>query len=519
MPKFRKTIAALLAGCMVLALAACGGSSDTPAGTDTTGEETAKKEVVIVQGTNISSLDMHKATGTTTASICFNMYDSLTRADANGVVQPLLAKSWENIDDLTWQFKLEEGVKFHNGEAFNADTVKFNVERILDAEFGSPLRGDFSRIDHVDVIDDYTVNIVTTDPFPSLPLRMTYLAMEPAGYIQEVGNEGFALSPVGTGPYKFVEMVDGSHVILEKNDEYWKGAPSVEKLTFKVVAEESTRMLALENGEADIAIALPPSQVARLQDKDGVTAISAPANRIIYMAFNQITPESDNPLQDVRVRQAINYGVDQEEIIATVLEGIASTVSTPSLPQWKGYDATIEAYPHDVEKAKALLADAGYADGLSFDLSVVPGAQPAFKEVAEAVSAQLAEIGIEVNVITAESLAQRELLAAKTIQPLHISGLGGPYAENSQTLRIMLCSGERFSVNNDAEFDALFKKASSIMDEEEANKVWSEVQQMIKDRAYLVPLYQLHSIYGVSERLDWTPRLDEIVLGVEMVIK
>ena len=520
----RKTMAIIAVLGMIALLAGCN-SNDSNTSLDLVdpaetiyNETNENKEVIIYQGTNISSLDMHKATGTTTASVCFNMYDSLTRADANGVVQPLLAKSWENIDDYTWQFKLEEDIKFHNGEEFNAETVKFNVERILNPEFNSILRGDFSRIDRIDVVDEYTVNIVTKDIFPSLPLRITYLAMEPAKYIQDVGDEQFALKPIGTGPYKFVEMVSGSHVILERNDEYWNSKPVIERLTFKIVPEESTRMLALETGEADIVIGIPPSQVARINSKDEVTAIYKEANRIIYLGLNQI-PE-DSPMKDINVRQALNYGINREEIISVILEGIGGTpVATLSLPQWTGYDSSIEPYPYDPDKAKSLLSDAGYANGLELSLSVVPGAFPANKEIAEAIAGQLSKIGVNCTVVTNEALAQRELIASKKIDLLHLSGLGGPYAENSQTLRILLCSGERFSVTDSPEFDAKFAAASSIMDPKEASTAWSEIQQITKEQALAVPLYQLNSIYGINKRIDWVPRLDEIVLGIEMGLK
>lgn len=514
--KLKKLLIVLLAGVMILNFAACGNTSGQSSGSGaqsgggSSGSDTGSPEsITIAVSDDITTLDPQNASGTVTATVFYNMFDALTRTNAEGQVECLLAESYENLDDTTWQFKLRQGVTFTNGEPFNADTVKFSVERILSDDYASSLIGDFAEIDSVEVVDEYTVNIITKDPFPSLPLRISYLAMVPAEYITENGDDYFAANPVGTGAYKLVSYEEGSQLVLEANEDYFLGAPEIKNVTFKIIKEESTRVMAVQSNEVDVAMSIPVSQVDTINATDGYSIVAGPADRTMFLGMNTIGNEA---LSKLEVRQAICYAIDMDTIIDTVLGGYAGKTAALSLPEWEGYDDSIEPYGYDPEQAKQLLADAGYGDGLDLELAVVDGEYPNFSEIAEAIAGQLQEVGINAVVSYYEKSVLRGAVKDHTIPGLYMMGLGGPYAENSQTLRIICGSGERYSTWDNEEFDTLMAQASSDFNAETRNETWSQIQQLIKDEAPVCSLYQLYGIYAVSDALSWTPRLDEVIL-------
>lgn len=473
--------------------------------------------LIIAQGEGVSTLDAHQAIGTYTASVVFHIYDSLTRADATGEVKPLLAESYSLLDDTTWQFKLHKGVEFHNGEPFNAEVVKFNVERIQNPEFRSRLAGDFAIIERVDVVDDYTVNIITKEPYPSLPLRITYLGMIPPRYVNEVGDKTLMVQPIGTGPYKFVEWAHGERVVLEANEKYFLGAPEIKQVEFHIIPEDNTRLIALETGKVDIITSIPPSEVSRMKDKEGLKIVSAPVSRVIYIGLDTL---KGGPLADKQVRQALNYAVDMQEIIDKILLGQGRRLATVFLPNWSGFASDIEPYPYDPKKAKELLTSAGYPDGFNVTLSVVPGKYPAIKEVAEAISGQLSKVGIQAEVKPLESALARELVIEHKMDPLYVLGLGGPYAEASQTVRIIICTGARYSNYSCPEIDNLIQEASTCMDVERATSIWRDVQLKIKEDAPVIFGYQQYNICGIGNRVkEWKPRFDQITLATEVTLK
>lgn len=502
----KRRVLILLIIVIVSLLTGCGNSSST----------TLKKDTVsIALSADVSTLDMHKALGTQTATVCFNIFDSLTRSDADGKVYGLLAESYKPIDDYTWEFKLHKNVTFTNGEPFNAKVVKYNIERMLDKNYGSMLRGDFSDIVDVVVIDDYTINIKTKTPFPGLPLRLTYLGMVPPEYVQKVGDKEFAEKPVGTGPYK-LQSRDGTKIVLVANEHYFKGIPEIKTVVFKIIPEESTRVMALQSGEIDIAMAIPSSQTDILNKSQNTAVVSGPANRTMYLGMNTINNEA---LKNIKVRQAINYAIDKDLIIQTVLGGFGGKVNALSLPQWDGFDASIQGYGYNKEKAKQLLAEAGYGNGLSLEIGVTPGEYPSFKEVADAIASMLSDVGINATVKTYEKGILRNELKNHTLQGLYLMGFGGPYGENNQTLRIICGSNERYSSYNNPEFDKLRMAAGSAMEKAASDKLWSQVQQLIVDDAPVVSLYQLYGIYGMNKQLKWRPRLDEVILASELSYK
>ena len=246
----------------------------------------AKDDIVI--GRAVSTQAMDPGFLREAATIVDNIFDTLVLRDKEMKLVPGLAVSWKALDDVTWQFKLREGVKFHNGEPFNAQAVKFTIDRVLDPKAKAPTISYIRTIDHVTVVDDYTVNVVTKKPDPLVPTRMsrypTYIV--PPAYIAKVGKDAFAQKPVGTGPYKFGEWVRDDHITLLANQEYWRGAPVVKKVTWRPIPESASRVAALMAGEVDIIDTLPVDQI-KILEKNPQTKVEQVKNGglIVYIGI------------------------------------------------------------------------------------------------------------------------------------------------------------------------------------------------------------------------------------------
>lgn len=355
-----------------------------------------KDTLVIAQGVDPTSLDPMNHFDAPSFNVCLNIYDTLLQRDANIKIEPLLAESYKLIDDLTWEFKLRKGVKFHNGEDFNAAAVKFNLERLADPKNKLSQKVLIGVLDRVDIINDYTVRLITKKPYPTLDARLClYGGMIAPKYLQEKGPEYLATHPVGTGPYKFVKWVKDDELVLEAFDNYWRGIPKIKRVVFKPIPEATTRVASLQTREADIIVNVPP-HLTKLVDWKGRSFVSkVPSVRVIYMGFDTLKP---GPVADKRVRQAIAHAVNMDAIIKEVLGGNGIRLGTLLTKDHFGYDPTIKPYPYDPEKVKKLLAEAGYANGFDFVLNSPADRYLKDKEVAEAVVGYLRKVGINASV-------------------------------------------------------------------------------------------------------------------------
>jgi peptide/nickel transport system substrate-binding protein len=315
-------------------------------------------------------MDPRDATSTVTAGVLAHMFNKLVRSDENMQIEPDLAESYEQIDDLTWRFHLRKDVIFHDGSKFTAKDVEYTLATIKDPEKKYKLATDFSFMT-ASVVDDYTVDISTAEPYPGLLLRLNYVMIIPMDYVEKVGNEEFAKNPVGSGPYKFVERIKDEKAVLEVYDGYFRGKSAISKITYRIMPESAARIAALEAGDVDFCSAIPASEAKRLSAKNDLAVVGNPTSRVTFVCFNSLV---EGPLQNVKVRQALNYAVDKKTLIDGVLDGLATQVSSLSCPEYVGYDASIAPYGYDVEKAKGLLAEAGYADGFTLQASYTASA-------------------------------------------------------------------------------------------------------------------------------------------------
>lgn len=492
------TVAALLAA---LAVAGCGGSGVSKG---------PRQEIVIAQGTDPQTLDPHLTTVQQALNISGAICEPLAYLNyKTGEIEPLLAESWKAITDTTWQVKLREGVKFTNGEELTADAVKFSLERIANPEFKSPATIYTRPIKSVDVVDRYTVNITTKDPLGVMPLYMTRVYIVPPKYIQEKGDENFSKAPVGTGPFKLVEWQKDEKVVLEANPDYWGGKPTLARVTFRAIPETSTRMAALKAGEADIVTQVSTDEAESLSKDENIKILPVPGLRVMFVQFNLT---QDNALKDRRVRQALNYAVDKDAIVNDILRGYARKCEgQPLTKEYFGFNEEIKAYPYDPEKAKSLLAEAGYGpdNPLALTLYAPQGRYNQDKEVAQVIAGQLQAAGVKVDLQVLDWGLFLNRLVAKDFNPMAFWG-AATEPDADLWLSGMVYSGAAYSMYSNPAVDELILKGSKTVDQAERAKIYGEVMRILHDDAPYIYLYQQVDIYGVNKRVEgWSPRPDE----------
>ncbi|WP_027133719.1 ABC transporter substrate-binding protein [Geminicoccus roseus] len=373
------------------------------------GAQIPNEVLVVGQIAEPASLDPAVSTATNDFRILINLYEGLVRYKPGTLeVEPALAESWTISEDgLTYEFKLRQGVTFHDGTPFDAEAVKFNFERMLDenhpaADTGPfPLSFFFSAIDKVEAVDPQTVRITLTEPFAPFLSNLAY----PTGLMvspEAVTGQGkeFGRNPVGTGPFRFVEWQGNRQVTIERNPDYWGDPAKLEAVVFRPITDPNTRAAEMLSGGIDVMVEVPPDALTQFQGADEFEVYEQAGPHLWFLILNT----REGPLADKRVRQAVNYAIDKQAIANDILQGTAEPAKGPIAPAFEwAYDASIEGYPHDPEKARALLKEAG-AEGAELTFYVAEGGSGMLDPVAmgTAIQADLAEVGLEAKIETYE---------------------------------------------------------------------------------------------------------------------
>jgi peptide/nickel transport system substrate-binding protein len=506
---------------MIFIMALVTACSPETAGTDKSsgkgndgGKDSKKNGIVIGLESDAATLLANTDVNYITDVQIRNIYDSLIdRDEQTGEFVPVLAKEWKNIDELTWELTLKEGVKFHNGAPFNAEAVKFNIDYILDEKNKSFYLSRWANVKEVKVIDEYKVQIITAEPFPTMIARIAddLLIMEP-GHVKEAGLEEAAKSPVGTGPYKFKEWVRDDHLNLVANEEYWNGKPSIKNVTFRYIPEFSSRLSAFLSGEIDLFKNIPVDSVEKVKSDSASKVESTGSARINYVALNTFYK---GPLQDKKVRQAINYAVNVDELLEGVLNGNGTKITGPLSKLNADYVETKE-YSHDVEKAKSLLKEAGYKpEELELTMDTPNGRYPMDSQVAQGIAAQLGKIGIKVKVQVNEWGNHLTKIQKREMKDMFILGWG-PAFDAQSTIENLFTKDAPYSSFYDANVEKTIKAALPIFAQEDRKKAFGDIQQLLVDEAAWVPLWQQADLYAVRKDLNFKPRVDEKLSAIEM---
>lgn len=495
----------------VLLLAGCTTASKS-SNSETTTTAKEDKTLTISLGPDLLTWDIHNHTTTSTEAIHVNVFDYLLMRDKEGTIQPHLAKEWKQIDDTTFEFKLNEGVKFHNGEDLTSEDVKFTLERVANDD---TLRSysDYKTIKEVKIIDDYTFQIITFDPDPMLLSRISRQAsgILPKDYIEENGWENFGKNPIGSGPLKFVEWKRDNQVVLEPNADYFgKKVTNFDKVIFRAIPEDSTRVAELLSGNIDIIANVPPSDWQRVEGSDNSIIVNGPSNRN-YMLF--LRTQEGWATSDPRVREAIDYAINDQAIVDNLLNG----GGTPSLsrvnPGDLGADETLYGkYNYDVEKAKQLLADAGYKDGLKIELAGPTGRYIQDREIMQLIAGMLGEVGIQTDMNLMKWEPFVDLRDQQKFKDGYLIALGSSFFDAGQSLNYY-GTKRASSINgySNAEIDQLLSDADKSMDENVRIENYKRVQQIANDEKPIIPLFQIDQYFGVSKKVNYETRMDELI--------
>ncbi|MEC5188103.1 peptide/nickel transport system substrate-binding protein [Geobacillus thermodenitrificans] len=379
------------------ALAGCGGkSASNHASSGSQGKGNVAQELTYATTSDVVGLSPTLTNDSVSSKVIDQVYETLFVRDPKTMeIKPHLAESYENPNDKTWVIKLKQGIKFHDGTDFNAEAVKYTFDKLRDPKTAAPRASLLEPVESVEVKDDYTVVITTKYPYGPM---LSALAHSNAAIISPTADQKQDLMkyPVGTGPFKFVEWVPGDHVTLEKNDDYWQGAPKLEKVTFKVVPEVTTAISMLQTGDVQFIDNIPAEQLSRIEAMKNVQFIKKEGTPVYYLGFNM----KKKPMNELAFRQAVSYAINKDEYIQQ-LKGLGVKSNSVIGPKVFGYDESSEnvAYIYDPQKAKQLIEEQGYK-GTTVKMLVANTA--AHRKMAEIVQAQLEEVGIHTEIESME---------------------------------------------------------------------------------------------------------------------
>jgi peptide/nickel transport system substrate-binding protein len=452
--------------------------------------------LIYATGTDATTLDPQFVTDVPTSRVVMWVHQTLVYPDLKGNMQPVLAESWTVSDDkLTWTFKLRKGVKFQDGTPFNAEAVKFTFDRINDPQIASPRKSSAVVVKEVQVIDDYTVRFVTKEPFaPFLAQLSAYnLAILSPTQAKKLGKK-YGEQPAGTGPFKLEKWVPGEKMVFVRNENYWGDKPYLERIEVRVVPEDSARVMMLLSGDVDVIASVPPVMLDRLNQSKDVNILKQTGFRTIYIGMNNKVKPFDNPA----VRKALTHAINPEAIVKGVLAGVGTLGGAFESPVIAGADKNLPLYEYNPAQAKKLLAEAGYPDGFETELYTPTGRYLMDRQVAEAVQAQLKEVGVKAKIQTPDWGTLISLLNKYDQVPMFLMGKGSPTGDLDFTLALTTqCGGKmnHFSYCNQ-EVDKLIKLQRGTVNVEERYKVLDQIQEIFYDEAPSVTLYYEDQIFG-----------------------
>lgn len=447
-------------------------------------------EPTTLDSQQISDYNSHRA--------AYGIYDMLLRFEDEGTnVEPGLAERWEISDDgLEYTLYLRQGVKFHDGTDFNADAVKFNIDRQIDVDHPFHNTGQFAyaeftwgMVDRVEVVDPYTVKFVLKDKFAPF---LNHLAMHPAAMASPAAVErygmDFSINPVGTGPFKFVRWTPGVEVVLEKNPDYWRGAPLLDQIIYRPIIEDQSRLTELESGGVNFMVNVPPDDLARIKGESQYTVVEQPGMHTWWVAFNHTKEPFNNKL----VRQAMNYAINKQAIVDNILKGTGKLAVNPLPPVVWSYTDDIQTYEYNPEKAKELLAEAGYPDGFTCDFWLPESGSGMQQPVVmgTAMQADLKAVGIDCTIQTFEWGTYLEKVIVPPDQAefdlMEMSWIGDN-GDPDNFLYILL-SGEQFPPNGynmgfykNEEVDKLLAEARVTLDKAKRTELYVQAQKLIAE--------------------------------------
>jgi len=438
----------------------------------------------------------------------YALHDALMKPLPGNDMAPCLAESWrESPDGLTYDFKLREGLKFHNGDPFTAEDVKFSFLRYR----GASAKLLHDRVKSVDLVDPYRVRFVLHKPWPDFLVFYATPAtgaawIVPKKYIEKVGEDGFKRQPVGLGPYRFVRMDPGQEIVLEANDQYWRKKPSIKRVVIKGVPDRTTRLAMLKTGEADIAYLMVGVEAATVKADPKLRLVYVIPSGTWWIEFpEQWKPKS--PWQDRRVRLAANLALDKQGINEAERLGY-SRLTGSIIPSIMDFALRIEPYPYDPTRAKRLLAEAGYPSG--FDAGDITPLPP-FTTMGEAFANNFAAVGIRTRVRSMERATFLESWRAKKLGGL-IANATAAQGNAATRIEAFVVSGSAYAYGGHPDLDDLFQQQAQERDRKKREALLHQIQRLMHERVMHAPIFEPATLHGVG------PRVEEPAIGLNPLL-
>ncbi len=488
----------------------------------------SSQPLVIVYGVPRATMDPQNHINTYDESPLGNMFENLV--DMSNPIdpyrgwKPMLALSWKRLNETTFQFKLRENVKFHNGEDFDAEAVKFSIDRLLgrlDKNFIPPTVAwhAYDTINRAEPVDRYTVNIITRVPDPIVLNRFNGFGMRivsPKFYSQ---NDTATLQTKanGTGPYRLVSWVKDGDLVLEANKQYWGGPPAFEKVIIKTAPEASTRVSALLSGQADVIVAVPAEQMDLINRSGRARVEHVTSNRLGWWRFNASVP----PTSNINVRRAINHAANVGELLRTVYSSLGERLSTLVGKYHFGHDPAIPFYEQNLDKARALLKESGLPLPVTVNFHFIQGRYTKDKDMGEGIIGEVNKIGpqyIRVVPRLYEAGTFYSQANAGKLDGIIFNSWGNWMFDADIDFGPLVRTKNPPTPDypNNPAFDKLIDEARSTLDEQKRKALYSQLQKMIWEYNLAIFGMQVVDMYGVSSRVSWTPRPDEMIWAKEM---
>lgn len=531
-----------LAGCggsSTATTAAAGGQETTAAGTTAAsetaaaGETAGKDSLVIAVASDILSMDPFKYDEGPTNQLMLHVYETMVGLSADMSFEPCLAESWDVSEDgLTWTFHLRQGVKFHDGEELDSADVVASINTAKNPDSPSAFTSYTTTFASVEAPDAQTVVITTSTPNPLMLFHVSQLYVLKKENVEGKTEEEIAANVIGTGRYKFVEQVKEDHIDLVANEDYWGEVPAIKNVRFRPITNEATRTATMLTGEVDFTVDIAVRDIDRINSTDGMSVIQQKGLREIYLNLDSredspLFPGQKNPMSDPKVRQAMYLAIDEQAIIKTIMNGCAFEMNSIIPENYVGYqEVTREAY--DPEKAKALLAEAGYPDGFEVTLDAPNDRYMNDAQIAQAVAGFLEKIGIKVNLnLMPKSNFFSYIKPFENKTMFLMTGWSDSSGDGLSLVHDMLYTYDkeagRGSVNrghySNAKVDALIDQAFTEMDDAKRGELIAQIDQIAREEYGYIPLHFEQDTYAIKDTLNYTPRMNKQVYAWEFSYK
>jgi len=503
-------LAALAALALLAAVVAQGAAARTTGVARSTAEADS---VVVAQGVDPTTMDPHQQRETTTVNVLRHIYDPLVARNSKDPTKfdGILARSWKRIGGKTMRFTLRRGVTFSNGDTFDAATVKYNLDRVLGKlpkTKPALLAYQFGTVKATRVVNRFTVDVVTKQPDPLILSRMESLMIIP-NHSVDANPDALAAKPIGTGPYTLLRWDRNNEVVLQARNDYFRGRPKIANVVFKTMPDDASRLAAIQSGDVDVITNVPPDNVGDVKNGGKATVKTVPSARVASVWLDTLTFA---PFKNAKVREALNYAVDTRTIVNKVMSGYGLPVATFVPPYFAGYDKKLKPHPYNPDKAKQLLAQAGYPDGFEMTLMVPRGRYLLAEEIVQAVAGYLEDVGVKTKIDAVEFGVFAKVTQTRKIPSAFYAAWGENFFNPIDELQVAVVTGTTgFSWYSNKTVDRLTARAAATLNQRKQDALIRQIQRIIYKDPPFIYLFAYKDLYGVSNRLHWKPRSDELI--------